>query len=104
MQCEAACAAVGMTAASAYGHRKRWPAFARGWDAAILAGYERIDRGMTAAAIALFYPPDFPILQAVGPVSVDDAIRIARLHERRAREARRRERGREAGPAWPGRR
>jgi hypothetical protein len=106
---KAACAEVGLTAASAYAHRKRWPAFAARWDAAILAGYERLDAGLTAGAIALLDPelPDLygpPIAPVVAPLSVDDAIRLVRLHERRAREAawRRLGRARGSGPRWPG--
>jgi len=106
---KAACAEVGLTAASAYAHRKRWPAFAARWDAAILAGYERIDGGLTAAAIALLDPelpePHLPPIEpVVAPMSVDDAIRLVRLHERRAREAWQRHRGgaRGRGPRWPG--
>jgi hypothetical protein len=106
---KAACAEVGLTAASAYAHRKRWPAFAERWDAAILAGYERLDAGLIAGAIALLDPelPELygpPIEAVVAPVSVDDAIRLVRLHERRAREAawRRLGRARGCGPRWPG--
>jgi hypothetical protein len=106
---KAGCAEVGMTAASAYAHRKRWPAFAARWDEAILAGYERLDAGLAAGAIALLDPelPELygpPIAPVVAPLSVDDAIRLVRLHERRAREAawRRLGRARGSGPRWPG--
>jgi len=85
-----ACAEVGMTAQSAYLHRKRWPRFAARWDAAIAMGYERIDLAMARAAAGLFDPPEHPAEAIIAPVSVDDAIRLVRLHERRAREARRR--------------
>ena len=40
---KAACAEVGMTAASAYAHRKRWPAFAGRWDEAVEEGYARLE-------------------------------------------------------------
>jgi hypothetical protein len=106
---KAGCAEVGMTAGSAYAHRKRWPAFAARWDAAILAGYERLDGGLTASAIALL-DPELPELfgpaiePVVAPMSVDDAIRLVRLHERRAREAwqRHRRSARGTGPKWAG--
>lgn len=106
---KAACAEVGMTAASAYAHRQRWPAFAARWDAAIAMGYERLDEGLTAGALALLDPelPELfepPVAPVVAPMSVDDAIRLVRLHERRAREAWQRHRGsaRGCGPKWPG--
>ena len=99
-----------MSAPSAYKHRKRWPGFARRWDAAILDGYERIDGGLVAAAIAFLDPhiaedtgvarPGDP---AVASVSFGDAIRLVRLHEKRALEAARRRMGwPEAGPKAPG--
>jgi hypothetical protein len=104
---KAACAAVAMTAASAYAHRKRWPGFAARWDAAIEAGYERLEEELTASAIAFFEPPEpgEPWFEpVVEPMSVRDCISIVRLHERRAREAaaRRLGRVRGCGPRWPG--
>lgn len=103
----AACAEVGMTAASAYAHRKRWPGFAARWDDAIAAGARRLEEELTASAIAFLEPPEpgepwfDPVVE---PISVRDCIRIVRLHERRAREARQRHRGsaRGCGPKWPG--
>jgi hypothetical protein len=104
---EASCAAVGLSPVSAYEHRKRWPAFGERWDDAIEAGSRRIDGGLTASAIASLEPPEPgepPIEPIVAPMSVDDAIRLVRLHERRAREAeaRRLGRARGCGPKWPG--
>jgi hypothetical protein len=104
---KAACAEVGMTAASAYAHRRRWPAFVERWDAAIEEGYRRLDNGLTASAIASLEPPEpgAPAIEpVVAPMGVDDAIRLVRLHERRAREAaaRRLGRARGRGPRWPG--
>jgi len=107
---DAACAEVGLSPASVYEHRKRWPAFGARWNAAIAAGSERLDGGLAAGAIALldpeltelYGPPPEPAV--VAPVSVDDAIRLVRLHERRAREAWQRRCGsaRGCGPRWPG--
>lgn len=83
----AAYTAVGLTKGLAYAHRKRWPAFAARWDEAVDAGYERIDGGLTANAIRLFEPhlpePDL----ALPRMTVDDVIRIVRVHDRRRREA-----------------
>lgn len=92
----AACAEVGMSVESAYKHRARWPAFAERWDEAVQIGYWRLDGALTAGAIALFDPPDpsgpplEPAAPALAPMSVDDAIRLAGLYERRQREAARR--------------
>jgi hypothetical protein len=73
---------------SAYKHRRRWPGFARRWDEAVEAGYGVIDGGLAAGAIALLDPEVPPIEPpVVAPMSVDDAIRLVRVYERRAREA-----------------
>src|ERR1044072_833514 len=53
---DAACAEVGLSPASVYEHRKRWPAFGARWNAAIAAGGERLDGGLAAGAIALLDP------------------------------------------------
>jgi hypothetical protein len=81
--------AVGLSGSSLHAHRKRWPAFDERCERAIALGYERIDGGLAAGAIRLLDPeviakdPD----PAIAPMSVDDAIRLVRLHERRAWEA-----------------
>ncbi|MEN2786976.1 hypothetical protein ACFOKI_08365 [Sphingomonas qilianensis] len=49
----AACAAVGLSVASAYNHRARWAAFAQGWDEALAVGYERIEGALLAAGCAM---------------------------------------------------
>ena len=104
----AALKVVGLSAASLHEHRKRWPAFDERCEQALAIGYERIDGGLTAGAIALLDPPEpgEPRFEpVVAPMNVDDAIRLVRLHERQAREAtaRRLGRARGCGPARPGR-
>ena len=108
---KAACAAVGMTAASAYAHRKRWPAFAERWDDAVWEGQQNLeDEVMTSATVFFDRPgPGEPLadyVPTVGPMSVYGALAILRLNERRAREALARAHGRSRGlgPKWPGRR
>jgi hypothetical protein len=85
----AACKAVGMSVSSAHGHRTRWPAFARRWEEAVAAGYKRLDTGLTVHAIRLFEPSDIEPELAMAPITVSDAIRIVRVHDRRLREAER---------------
>jgi len=79
-----ACRAAGLSAPSAYKHRERWPAFAARWDAAIPAGWTNVDSALVTGAIALFDPRVDPP-EALGRMSVDEAIRIVGLHQRRAR-------------------
>jgi hypothetical protein len=78
-----ACRAVGLSAPSAYKHRERWPAFAERWDAAIPAGWTNVDSALVTGAIALLDPEVDPP-EALGPMSVDQAIRLVGLHQRRA--------------------
>jgi hypothetical protein len=78
-----ACRAVGLSYASAYNHRERWPDFARRWDAAIPAGWTNVDSALVTGAIALFDPAVDPP-EALGPMSVDQAIQLVGLHQRRA--------------------
>lgn len=78
-----ACRAVGLSAPSAYKHAERWPAFAGRWDAAIPAGWTNVDSALVTGAIALLDPEVDPP-EALGPMTVDQAIRLVGLHQRRA--------------------
>lgn len=82
---------VSLSAASLHEHRKRWPAFDERCEDALAIGFERIDLGLTASAKRLLDPAAVRLptaaAPAVAPMSVDDAIRLVRLHERRAWEA-----------------
>jgi hypothetical protein len=84
----AACAAVGMSVVSANKHRHRWPGFARRWEEAVVVGQGVVESGLAAGAIALL-DPEVPPFEppVVAPMTVDDAIRLVRVYERRAREA-----------------
>ena len=82
---KAACAEVGLSAASAYNHRKRRPDFARAWDAAIEAGFTQIECALLEAAEAAFSGGvDF----AVAPLramSVEQALQLLHMHKHAAR-------------------
>lgn len=85
----AASASAGLSLASAYKHRERWPGFARRWEEAVAAGYPRLDGVLLSGAIALLDPeisPGEPQMPPLEPMSVDHAIALARLYEKRARE------------------
>ncbi len=82
---------VGFSAASLHEHRKRWPDFDARCEEALAIGYDRVDLGLTHAALRLLSPdhyrlPDAPV---VAPMDVDQAISLVRLHERRRWEAER---------------
>ncbi len=80
---KAACAAVGLTPASAYGHRNRWPAFARQWDEALETGALKLDLAIIETAKNIFSdaPPDLSL--PIPDMTFDQAIQALRLHQRR---------------------
>lgn len=78
-----ACREAGLSYASVYKHRERWPDFAARWDAAIPAGWKNVDAALVWGAIALFDPEVEPP-EALGPMSVDQAITVVSVHQRRA--------------------
>lgn len=82
---KAACAAVGMWPPSAYNHRKRWPAFAARWDAAIEEGYARLEIGLIEAACNLFSRAEVTPDAAIAPISAAEAIHILHMHKHEAR-------------------
>lgn len=64
-----------MTAASAYGHRGRWPRFARRWDEAIELGSIQLEFALVEHCCNPFSSPDLP---ALPPVEIVEApVRIA---------------------------
>ncbi len=80
---KAACAEVGLSPAAAYNHRKRWPAFAERWDAAIAAGSARIEFGLVEAACNLFSRTDKPASDTVRAMTADQAIHVLHMHQHR---------------------
>lgn len=86
-----ACRAVGLSVASAHGHRHRWPDFARNWDAAIQDGYITLEMALIEnACISLSDPSSGEFERAAVPalpietMTVDGAIRLLGLHRRTA--------------------
>lgn len=88
---KAACAAVGLTQASAYNHRHRRASFRDRWDAALAVGYARIETAMVGQLGAMLgsgmdadgcereTTPDLTITH----LNVDAALQALRLHQRR---------------------
>lgn len=83
---KASCTAAGVSKTAAYAHRKRWPEFARRWDAALKEGGMRLEVGLIQRGCNLF-SPDEQVLDADGerlpPMSVEQALSLLRLHRRR---------------------
>ena len=79
-----ACAAVGLSQQSAYGHRKRWAAFAERWDQAIEDGYDRLATAVVASAGAMLGDDEMAPEVDMGPIGFEQAIRLLGIHQRRA--------------------
>jgi len=77
---KAACE-VGMTAASAYAHRKRWRAFAERWDEAVWTAYMRLEDALFSNATNLFSNPELPTEMAMPPMSVEQVIHLMHMHK-----------------------
>ena len=78
---KAACAEVGLTAASAYNHRRRWQRFAERWDEALGIGYEQLELGLIEQACNLF-SGEGPV--EAGPIrgmTVGHAIHLLHMHK-----------------------
>ena len=81
---KAACAEVGMTAAGAYAHRKRWRAFAERWDAAEEEGFARLEAGLLEHGCNLFSGEDLPgELRPLAPMTVEQALQLLHMHKHR---------------------
>lgn len=80
---KAACAEVGMTVASAYGHRKRWQRFAERWDEAVEIGYSRIEAGLLEHAGNVFSGEGPPVFEEVPEMTVEQALQLLHMHKYR---------------------
>jgi hypothetical protein len=84
---KAACAEVGLSAASAYNHRNRWPAFARRWAEAVKLGHALLELALIEAAGNLFSGTAPVVPSRVGPVGLvreitaDQAIHLLHMHK-----------------------
>jgi hypothetical protein len=86
---KAALAEVGMSAASAYNHRKRWRGFAERWDAAVEEGHMRLEAGLLEHGCNVFSggseagpeglrPGE---LALTPPMTVEQAIHLLHMHK-----------------------
>ena len=75
----ASCRAVGMTPASAFGHRSRWPRFAALWDAAVTEASHRIEMETVMGGVNFFSDTDLPDDVPVVPMTAAEAIHILHM-------------------------
>ena len=82
---KAACAEVGLTPASAYNHRQRWPRFAERWAAAVEVGYTQLEFALIEAGCN---PLSGAGLSAVAPLTgmtFAQALHLLHMHKHAAR-------------------
>ena len=83
---KAACREVEMWPPAAYNHRKRFPGFARAWDQAVEIGMSELESRINEN-INHFFDREMPEPAApIDNITIGDAIRVARMYEKRARE------------------
>jgi hypothetical protein len=82
---KAACAEIGMTAASAYGHRKRWPRFAALWDEAVEEGYARLELALVENGCNLFSRSELPSDVPIKGMTAEQAIHLLHMHKYQVR-------------------
>jgi hypothetical protein len=79
---KAAYTEVGMSKASTYSHRKRWPGFARCWEEAVKAGYATLDGALMESGFNLFSTPEEVDFDApIPPMTVAQAIQYLAMHQ-----------------------
>jgi hypothetical protein len=78
---KAACAEVGMTATSAYNHRKRWPAFAARWDAAEAEAEGRIEMALVEHGANLFSRRELPADIPIREMTAAQAIHLLHMRQ-----------------------
>ncbi|PAX07114.1 hypothetical protein [Sphingomonas lenta] len=78
-----ACAEVGLSQASAYNHRTRWPDFAERWRTAVEHGYDRLSIEMAASAGRMLGDEELTADAVLEPISFDQALQALWLHKAR---------------------
>jgi len=78
---KAACAEVGMTPASAYAHRKRWPRFGALWADAVAEGYARLEIALLESGLNLFSALELPSEAPLPGMDVAQAIHLLHMHK-----------------------
>ena len=86
---KAACAQIGKSFGSAYGHRNRWPGFARRWDSALDTGTDILEESLMERAENIFAEPEAPMPDAAAPLprmTIAEAIHLVHMQKRRMLE------------------
>lgn len=78
---KAACAEIRMTIASAYYHRKLWPAFARAWDEAVETGYRHLESELVLAGRNLFSDEAQAAPSPITEMTAAQALHLLNMHK-----------------------
>jgi hypothetical protein len=81
----AAASAVGLCPTSAYNQRRRWPAFARRWRAALEQGYLELEFGLLEAAGNFLSGEDVPDPAPLTGMTVNEAMHLLYMHQHTVR-------------------
>lgn len=76
---------VGMSKSSAYNHRRRWPGFARCWDAAVEEGYQWIEMDTAWRQCNLYSDPELPDDPPAVQMTIAQAIHVMSMHKHQVR-------------------
>lgn len=79
----AACAEVGLTPASAYNHRERWPGFARAWDAVIETAEVKLEVAQIECARNSLAGLKVPLDNPIREMTASEAIYMLEMFRRR---------------------
>jgi hypothetical protein len=82
---KAACAVVGLTQASAYNHRNRWPDFARRWDEVLEEAMMKLEWALLFRGGNPLSLPNAPIVPTIRDMTASEAIYLLEMHQRRQR-------------------
>jgi hypothetical protein len=92
---KAALAEVGRSKGSAYQHRKRWPAFAGKWDAALGEAFTALEFALLQNAENLFSVPDYVPETVIRDMGFGEAIQLLHMQKNKVLAI-----GRAAGKRW----
>jgi hypothetical protein len=82
---KAACAAVGLTPASAYNRRNRWPDFDARWREALETGYVKLELALIENACNSLTRAETDLEAPMPPMRVADAIQLLHMHKHQVR-------------------
>jgi len=81
----AACAEVGLSPASAYNHRERWPDFARRWFEVVDETMSRLEIAVLERGANFMWDKEAPLGSPIREMTASEALYMIEMHKRRMR-------------------